>query len=184
MRAAIVVSGVAAFCLGFALAASADAGSPASAHESAFKIALPDQAVKAAGEPAPAKPAATKPQPAKKDVKAPETRGEPVATPVPEHFVTQAPAPVVRLQQATPRGSVIARIVFGVGAKYRSIEAFIGRVASAGHDGSGSGTGVPVLVLGVLCAAAVFAHHRRYGRWATDENALDLLYARELTPPG
>jgi hypothetical protein len=78
----------------------------------------------------------------------------------------------------------VSRLVFGAQAKYREIEAFFGRAASAGPEGPGAGTGVPVLVLGVFSLAAVFDHHRRSNRWAADENALELLYARELTPPG
>jgi hypothetical protein len=77
------------------------------------------------------------------------------------------------------------RVARGAETKYQEIESFFGRVASAGHDGAGSGTGVPVLVLALVSAVAVLDHHRlRANRWATDESALELLYARELTPPG
>ena len=159
-----------------AVTASADAGDPTSAYQSAFKIALTPQAVQAASKPAPA-PEVVKPEPAK--AAAPSTGDEPVATPVPEQFVSQGPAPARQEHR-----SVVERIVFGAGAKYRVIESFFGRVASATQDGAGPGTGVPVLVLAVLSVAAVVEHHRRHSRWATDENVLELLYARELTPPG
>ena len=180
VRAAILISGAAGFCFALAVAASADAGNPASAYESAFKIALTPQAVQAA-KPAQPAPAEAKPVPVKAEVKAPEASDEPVVTPVPEQFVSQGPAPVVPRREYR---SVVERIVFGAGAKYRAIESFFGRVASAPQDGSGPGTGVPVLALAVLSLAAVVEHHRRHNRWATDENALELLYARELTPPG
>ena len=182
VRVAVLIFGAAGFCIGLGLAASADVGSPASAYQSAIKIALTERAVEAAAKPAAAAPAEKKPEPAKSE--APVKRDEPVVTPVPEQFVMQAPAPVAAPKRSTRHRSVVAALVFGAGAKYRQIEAFFGQVASAARDSSGSGTGVPVLVLGLLSAAAVFAHHRRYGRWATDENAVDLLYARELTPPG
>jgi len=182
VRAAIVASGAAGLSIAFALVAHADVGNPTSAYQSAFKIAQMHQPPPAAAKPA-AAPAATKPDPS--TAKAPGiTRGEPVATPVPEQFVSEAPAPVVVPRHTSGLQSGIARIVFGAEAKYRAIEAFFGRVASAPQGGPGAGAGVPVLVLGVLCVAAVLDHHRRYGRWATDENGLELLYARELTPPG
>lgn len=184
VRAAILVSGAAGFCIAFAVSAGADVGNPASTYESAIKIALSRQAVQAASKPAvqpqAAKPEVAKPEPEKATES--EERGEPVATPVPESFVSQGPAPVVA--RAHERRSVVDRIVFGAGAKYRALEAFVGRVASTAQDGSGPGTGVPVLALGVLAAVAVVEHQRRHNRWATDENALELLYSRELTPPG
>jgi hypothetical protein len=178
VRVAILISGAAGFCIAMALAASADVGNPTSAYQSAFKIALTPQAVQAASRPVASAPEAAKPDPAKSV--APRVGDEPVATPVPEQFVSQGPAPVV----VRDHRSMMERIVFGVGAKYRAIESFFGRVASATQDGPGAGTGVPVLVLAVLSVAAVVEHHRRHGRWATDGNVLELLYARELTPPG
>jgi hypothetical protein len=131
----------------------------------------------------PAPPAATKPDPTK--AQAPAGRGEPVATPVPEQFVSEAPAPVVVRREFSGHRSAVAGIVFGAEAKYREIEAFFGRVASAPQGGPGGGAGVPVLVLAFLSVAAVLNRHRLLGnRWATDENVFELLYARELTPPG
>jgi hypothetical protein len=173
VRAAIVVSGAAGLLFALGLAARADVANPASTYQSAFKIA---QMRDPAPAPVPAKSAPSR-------VQAPVQRVEPAATPVPEQFVSQAPAPVVAPREHG-HGSVVSRIVFGAEAKYRDIEAFFGRAASASPEGTGAGAGVPVLVLGVLGAAAVFDHHRRGNRWAADENALELLYARELTPPG
>ena len=170
VRATIVISGAAGLCVALGLAARADVANPASTYQSAFKIAQVRELA----------PAAVKPAPPKAQV--PVARVEPVATPVPEQFVTEAPAPVVAPRRAAHE-SAVARLVFGAEAKYREIEAFFGRAASAGPDGPSAGAGVPVLVLGVLGAAAVFDHHRR-NRWAADESALELLYARELTPPG
>ena len=179
VRAAIVISGAAGFAVALGVAAHADVANPASTYQSALRIAqVRESAAGVTTQPAPA----TKPAPAAK-VQAPVQRVEPVATPVPEQFVSQAPAPVVA-PRATGRDSVVSRIVFGAEAKYREIEAFFGRAASAGPEGPGAGAGVPVLVLGVLGLAAVFDHHRRSGRWAADEDVLELLYARELTPPG
>lgn len=176
VRAAIVISGAAGFAVALGVAARADVANPASTYQSALKIAQVRESAATAVQPAPA----AKPAPAK--VQAPVQRVEPVATPVPEQFVSEAPAPVVA--RPAGHGSAVARIVFGAKAKYHEIEAFFGRAATAGPEGPGAGTGVPVLVLGFFSAAAVFDHHRRRNRWAADENALELLYARELTPPG
>jgi hypothetical protein len=180
VRAAVVVSGATGLFFAFALAAHADVGNPASTYQSAFKIAQMPQPVVAASKPVPA---ATKPDPIK--AQAPSGRGEPVATPVPEQFVSEAPAPVAGPRQLSGHRSAVAGIVFGAEAKYREIEAFFGRVASAPQGGPGGGAGVPVLVLAFLCVATALNRHRLLGgRWVTDENALELLYARELTPPG
>jgi hypothetical protein len=180
VRAAVVVPGAAGLCFAFALAAHADVGNPTSAYQSAFKIAQMQQPAPVVAKPAPA---ATKPDPT--NAQAPAGRGEPVATPVPEQFVSEAPAPVVMRRQSSEHGSAVARIVFGAEAKYREIEAFFGRVASAPQGGPGGGAGVPVLVLAFLSVAAALNRHRLLGnRWATDENVFELLYARELTPPG
>ena len=178
VRAAIVISGAAGLLFAFGLAARADVANPASTYQSAFKIA---QVREPASTPTKPAPAPVMPAPAK--VQAPVRRVEPDATPVPEQFVSEAPAPVVAPRSSAHR-SVVAAIVFGAEAKYREIEAFFGRAASAGPDGPGAGAGVPVLVLGTLGLAAVFDHQRRSGRWAADEDGLELLYARELTPPG
>ena len=60
-----------------------------------------------------------KPEPAPATAQEPVvTRGEPVATPVPEQFVSQAPAPIVAPAR-TEHESVVARIVFGAQARYR-----------------------------------------------------------------
>lgn len=174
MRATILVSGAAGLLFALGLAAHADVANPASTYQSAFKIAQVRQ---------PPAPAVAEPAPAK--ARAPVARVEPDATPVPEQFVSEAPAPVVvQPRHGSVDDSAVARIVFGAEARYREIEAFFGRVATAGQDLPGAGAGVPALVLGILSVAAVLDHHRLMGRWAADENALELLYARELTPPG
>jgi len=180
VRAAIVVSGATGLLFALGLAARADVSNPASTYQSAFKIA---QVREPASSPAKPAPAPARPAPAPAKAQAPVTRVEPDATPVPEQFVSEAPVPVVALRSSAQR-STVAAIVFGAEAKYREIEAFFGRAASAGPDGPGAGAGVPVLVLGILGLAAVFDHQRRSGRWAADEDGLELLYARELTPPG
>jgi len=178
VRAAIVISGAAGLVFAVGLAARADVANPASTYKSAFKIAQMREPASTLAKPASA-PAKETPAAAQ----APVNRVEPAATPVPEQFVSEAPAPVVAPRSSAQR-SAVAAIVFGAEAKYREIEAFFGRVASAGPDGPGAGAGVPVLVLGVVGLAAVFDHQRRSGRWVTDESRLELLYARELTPPG
>src|SRR5207247_224797 len=106
------IFGAAGLCVAFGLAARADVANPSSTYKSAFKIAQ-------VREPASAKPAPATTQ-------APVKRLEPEATPVPEQFVSQAPAPVVSRRSS---GSAVSRIVFGAEAKYREIEAFFGRVA-------------------------------------------------------
>jgi hypothetical protein len=170
-----VIFGTAGLCIAFGLAARADVANPAATYQSAFRIAQVRAPAAAAASPAKAAPAAR--------AQAPTRSLQPEATPVPEQFVTQAPAPVVVPRRAGHE-SVVARIVFGAEAKYRDIEAFFGRAVSAGPEGPGVGAGVPVLVLGFLGMVTVFDHHRRANRWAADEHALELLYARELTPPG
>jgi hypothetical protein len=179
VRVGLVVAGAAGFCVAFSLAASADVGNPASTYRSALKIAMADQSMPAADkalDPA-SKPADTG--------KTPDGRGEAAATPAPEQVVIQAPARVVQPRGASHGDSLMSGVAQRAEVKYQEIESFLGRVASAGHDGAGAGTGVPVLVLAFVSAAAVLDRHRlRANRWATDESALELLYARELTPPG
>ena len=161
----------------FALAAHAEVGNPTAAYQSAFKIAM-------AGQPIPAEQKSA-PQPVKPAPVGTQARGEPVATPVPEQFVSEGPASLAS-RRAVPvnNDSAVSRMVSGAEKQYKDIESFLGRVASTGQGSSGPGAGVPVLVLAFLCTAAVLDHYRRHGRWATDEDTLELLYARELTPPG
>lgn len=182
MRAAIVMSAAAGICVALSAVASAEVGNPAATYQSAMKIALAGQPLPPTQLAAPTHPIAQQ-EPASKAA-APVAREVPAATPVPEQFVSEAPVPVRHIGTAAHRQAAVAGIVFAAEAKYREIEAFFGRVANAGQGAPGPGAGVPVLVLGVLGLAAVVEHHRWRSRWATDENAIDLLYARELSPPG
>jgi hypothetical protein len=111
---------------------------------------------------------------------------EVVATPAPEQVVTRAPSALSRVRTVRAvEGSAFDRVVEGLRTGQHKVGEFLGRVVSGCQVPFGSGTGGPVLVLGVLLVTTAFAGRRFFGiRLATDDGVPRFLFARELTPPG
>ena len=182
VRLGVVLAGAGAFLFAIALTASADVVDPASPYQPASTKLMSAKPSPGTTEGmVPAKPLEQEFAAGEGDV-----RGEAVATPAPEQVVTRAPTRVVRPQRAPVRSEpALQGATDAARAGIVDVAAFLGRATSAGHEGGGSLTGGPVIVLAILGMVAALIRRRvlRTG-WATDEEMPEFLYAREVVCPG
>ena len=180
VRLGLIVAAAGGFVLALSLTASADVVEPSSAYQPASTSliekgpgadALPAEERTAAGSGEASQPT--------------ETRDAGVAaTPAPEHQVKPVPA---HITHTTPesQSSALERAVRPLGVGFERIGAYLGRVVSTCQVAAGSGVGVPVLALAVLCVVTALNRRRVFGtRPATDEDVPELLYATEVIAPG
>lgn len=182
LRAGLVLVGAAAVCVAFGSAASADVVDPASAYQPASTRLVSEEPSAEEQKPLlPAKPMEQAFYPVGE-----HQDGEVAATPAPEQLVTQAPARAERAEPpAEQAGSALERAIDRAGEGFHDISAFLGRVTSAAQGGAASGAGGPALVLAVLAVVTALDQRRVLRtRWVTDEEAPELLYAREIICPG
>jgi hypothetical protein len=178
VRATILVAAAAGFFYAFTSAASAKVVEPGSAYQPT-SVQLAKMAVDASkpgtnpftAPSQPPKAEITKPQPAP-------------ATPAPEQVVSvrpQSPDVVTVRSDASPLQRAVRPLRNGV----VKVGSYLERVVSSCPVGAGPVTGGPVMVFAVLCFGLALERRRVLAaRPATDEVARELLYARELTPPG
>lgn len=184
LRAGLVVLGAVAACVAFAGAASADVVDPATPYQPASTRLVSEESQSGERDPlVPAQPLEQAFYPAEG-----QQDGEVAATPAPEQAVTQAP-PRPHERGHEPASERAASPLQGVAERARdgidTISAFLGRVTSAAQPSGGAWAGGPVLVLAVLSAVAALDQRRVFRtRWVTDEEAPELLYAREVICPG
>lgn len=180
VRLGVVLAGAGAFLFGLALTASADVVDPASPYQPASTKLLSEKPSPVTPEMVPAEAVEQELDGGKG-----EERGEAVATPAPEQVVTKAPAHVVRSERVRRSEAALEEAVATARAGLVDVAAFLGRVTSAGHEGGGTATGGPVIVLGVLGLAAALTRHRvLWIRRSTDEELPEFLFAREVICPG
>lgn len=180
VRLGLIVAAAGGFLLALSLTASADVVEPSSAYQPA-STALIQNGPGAAALPTEEK-AATGSGEASQPT---ETRdAEVAATPAPEHQVKPVPAHITHTSP-TPQGSALDRAVRPLGVGLERIGAYLGRVVSTCQVAAGSGAGVPVLALAVLCVVTALNRRRVFGtRPSTDEDVPELLYATEVIAPG
>jgi hypothetical protein len=178
VRGTILVAAAAGFLYAFTTSASAKVVEPGSAYQPS-SVELAKIAVDAS-KPS-TDPFANAPKPTAQIKKAQPAP----ATPAPEQVVTAArprelvgstrpsdPSPLRRAMEPLRQGVV-------------KVGSFLERVVSSCPVGAGPITGGPVMVLAVLSVGLALERRRVLAaRSATDEVVRELLYARELTPPG
>jgi len=182
----ILLAAAGGFVVALALTSSADVVEPSSAYQPASTALLEEgngpkapSNLPAEGEEAVAPDAPGETSPVA------ETRVEPApATPLPELQVGPAPSHIVRTEPASGE-TALEKVVRPLGAGLERIGSYLERVVSACQGAMGSGAGVPVLALAVLCTAAALDRRWVLGtRSTTDEDAPQLLYATEVIAPG
>lgn len=181
LRAGLVLLGAAAAFLALDSVASADVVDPATAYQPASTRLVSEEGQSDGRHSlVPAQPLEQAFYPA--DAQG----GEAAATPAPEQAVTQAPRQQQSRHTASEHArSPLQRTVERAQDGIETISAFLGRVTSAAQSSGGPGAGGPVLILAVLSAVAALDRRRVLRtRWVTDEEAPELLYAREVICPG
>ena len=174
IKATILVAAAAGFLWAFSSAASAKVVDPGSAYQPT-SVALAKMAVDASKPSTDPFAASVPPRSTTKVEQAP-------ATPVPEKVASQATTLSPRLPS---RSSAIVRVVRPLRRGAVKIGSYLERVVSSCPVGAGPVTGGPVMVFAVLSVGLALERRRVLAaRPATDEVVRELLYARELTPPG
>lgn len=180
LKATILAALAAGFFYAFTSAASAKVVEPGSAYQPT-SVELAKIAVDAS------KPS-TDPFAAASQPKTEIKQAEPApATPAPEQVVT-----AVRPQQefvpsssSGSKASPLERVTRPLRAGAMKVGSYLERVVSSCPVGAGPITGGPVMVLAVLSVGLALERRRVLAaRPATAEVVRELLYARELTPPG